>query len=328
MLGSVNKRIYIALIAMSLSLLTACGDALIATNRPFGDAREDIKPGQTSRKDVHQLLGQPLITKINISWPAVDDGNVEIYTAAGSSVGLISIIPVPTGDIDHYALITYDESGRVSEADWNYNTYNISPWSGVFLYAGDYGYDTGTNTIFPSKDGGGKADRAWERYLSNESYYQTWARGFKDRRRSQWRNSTLSSLCHAVEQEHPAALAELGNYFWDDWHDLYEGCNGAWEKVKICIEMRRQNKGMLPSNKRYVSVHHGLWEEFDKNIVKACLWYAIANDETLPPWCSDGLTEEEGIRVERLIEDWQTSQCKTEVAPYICGSFWWGGICK
>jgi hypothetical protein len=95
--------------------------------------------------------------------------------------------------------------------------------------------------------------------------------------------------------DHPAALAELGHYFWDGLYDFDE--DGIKE--------------------RYASVHHVLWDEFDNDNVKACLWYSMVNDKALPPWCRDVLTEEEKTRVEHMLEGWQPSQCNNELAPKI-----------
>ena len=136
-----------------ISLLTGCGTAYIATEKPFRDPIASITPGQTTRESVHALLGNPRRYSLFL-WPSIDKGNLEVFGP--------KLHKAPCGDLDHYALIIYDATGRVDATDWKYTG---SGFGRTTLYADGYGYTTGTRTIFPSKDGGGKADKAWARYL-------------------------------------------------------------------------------------------------------------------------------------------------------------------
>jgi hypothetical protein len=264
---------------LCLSLLAGCGGPMIATERPFSDPLASMTPGQTTREDVHTLLGEPMCCT-NILWPSRDEGRVEVYRTWGDALGLAGFVPVPSGDLTHYALITYDASGRVNATDWDY----AAGASDVnLLYAGEYGYFPRLDTIFPSIDGGGKTDRAWVKYMKS-------AQG--TRMETHKKNiNTLKLLCRAAEQGHPAAFNELGNFFWYD----------------LNVD----------------SITHGqlrLWSMFEKDKVKACLWYSMANEKVQPPWCRDWLTVEESTKVEHLLENWQPSQCDPEIMKVISGN--------
>lgn len=250
-----------------LSLLAGCGGPSIAIEKPFRDPLASMVPGQTTRESVHTLLGKPC-SGTNFLWPSKYEGNVEVFRASGDAWGWAGFIPVPAdGNMTHYALITYDSSGRVSATDWGYVAREDFY---MFLYAGKYGYDHVSNTIFPSKDGGGKSDKAWASYMHYASLTRLDNRAAK--------RIALNRLCRAVERGHPAAFNELGNLFW--------------------------------KKDRHAIGQYILSTIFEEDNVKACLSYSIANDKDQPPWCRDLLTEEEATRVERLFENWQPDQCK------------------
>ena len=160
-----------------------------------------ITPGITTREGVRILLGQPLSGGVFL-WPAIDNGDVEVYSAYGTASGRWIFLLRELEDTTHYVLVTYDSSSHVSATDWDHVAYEGED---MFLYAGKYGYFHSTNTIFPSKDGGGKADKAWASYMS-------YSRTRLDNRAA--KRTALKRLCRAVERGHPAAFNELGNLFW------------------------------------------------------------------------------------------------------------------
>jgi hypothetical protein len=49
---------------------------------------------------------------------------------------------------------------------------------------------------------------------------------------------------------------------------------------------------------------------FQKDNVMACLWFSMANDGTQPVWCFELLAEDEKIKVEYLMDNWQLDQCE------------------
>jgi len=231
------------------------------------------------------LLGAPRTA--NLLWPIVDQKNPEVYLTSGSSIGLIGVIPVPSRDLDHHALITYDAAGYVIETDWGQDA-GINSWNGIALYAGDYGFFTGTNTVFLSKDKGGKADKAWVNYIVLSVFFASTNKADTDVYALEW-------LCKAAERGHPAALNELGNYFWEGSFDF-------------------DNDG---KNELHSAGTDRLWSMFEKDNVKACGWYSIANENALPSWCRDILTVEEVMKVEHLLDDWPSGSCEREVLSKI-----------
>jgi len=271
-----------------ISLLTGCGDPWIATEKPFNDPLVTITPGQTTRENVHGLLGKPLCCT-KFLWPSRDKGNVEVFLAKGDALGWAGFIPFPSTDrMLHYAMIAYDLSGLVNEIDTGHVALNsmnpsytvkqilseqITSHHGgysdevnpIILYAGEYGYYNKYNTFFPSKDGGGKSDSAWAYYI------KYMGPSIKNQK------VNLRRLCHAVEQGHPAAFSELGNLF------------------------RENGKAFgYPS----------LQPVFQKDNVMACFWFSMANDGTQPEWCLELLAEDEKIKVEYLMDNWQLDQCE------------------
>jgi len=266
-----------------ISLLTGCGTAYIATEKPFMDPIASITPGQTTRESVHALLGNPSGPEEYL-WPSIDEGNVEVFSAMGDAIGLVFIFPFPSGEaVSHHALITYDVSGHVDATDWGYALYEFTS---MFLYAGEYGYFNGTNTVFPSKDGGGKADKAWADYMIQMMHEIKYQYGSWDKERA------LKLICRAVEQSHPAAYSELGHLFREN----------------------RWLKGLQQAFGYYAL------SPIKKDNVKACFWYSMANDKVQPPWCRDLLTMEESTEVEYLLENWQPGQCEHEIDTAITGS--------
>jgi hypothetical protein len=266
-----------------ISLLTGCGNPWIATEKPFNDPLVTITPGQTTRENVHGLLGKPLCCTKFLS-PSRDKGNVEVFLAKGDALGWAGFIPFPSTDrILHYAMIAYDLSGLVNEIDSGHVATNAmypghdvkQITSGrvaysdsvdrIFLYAGEYGYYNRSNTFFPSKDGGGKSDSAWEdyiKYMVDDIKYH---------------KHNLKLLCRAVEQGHPAAFSELGNLF------------------------RENGKAFgYPS----------LQPVFQKDNVMACFWFSMANDGPQTEYCLKLLTKDEKIKVEYLMYNWQLDQCE------------------
>ena len=271
-----------------ISLLTGCGDPWIATEKPFNDPLVTITPGQTTRENVHGLLGKPLCCT-KFLWPSRDKGNVEVFLAKGDALGWAGFIPFPSTDrMLHYAMIAYDLSGLVNEIDTGHVALNsmnpsytvkqilseqITSHHGghsysvdiIFLYAGEYGYYNRSNTFFPSKDGGGKSDSAWAYYI------KYMGPSIKNQK------VNLRRLCHAVEQGHPAAFSELGNLF---------------------------------SENRQAFGYQALQPVFQKDNVMACLWFSMANDGTQTEYCLKLLTKAEKIKVEYLMYNWQLDQCE------------------
>ncbi len=197
----------------------------------------------------------------------------------------------------HYLFITYDAEDRVNAVDTGaHRTYTEerSPGQRLTLYAGQYAYHTGTGTAFPSVDGGGKADSHWAEYLSNTEHaiVQHRFRGHAD---------ALKSLCAAAREGHPCAPRELGNLFWGG---------------------RAEPRELHESGDPYCLSPTENWRRpvVEKDPENACVWYSVARGRVLRPWCRKVLSAAETTRVERLLANWQASQCERQLAPYICGA--------
>jgi hypothetical protein len=295
------------LVLLFFFLLSGCGSPTIATDKPFQDIRASITPGKTTLEDVHKLMGDPArsITtgKAEISaagcsgtWNDIKTcmqrrahtkKRWEFYKTSGAGIGFFAIVPVPSGPVYHYALIVYDEAGRVSAADWGYD-FGVSAWNRTALFAGPYGYYVGTDTIFPSIDAGGEADKAFAQYLS----YSAWYREAGGTRKETARTAALKWVCRAAELGHSAALTEIGNYFWAEPYDFDR--DGVEEGYNFDAAK--------------------LWSTFRKDNVKACVWYSAANDRILPAWCHDILSADEAAEVKNLLEHWTPNQCESDLA--------------
>ena len=281
---------------------------MIATDKPFQDKRARITPGKTTREDVHKLMGEPtrsIATKkpeipsagCSGTWndiktcmqrKALTERRWEFYKTRGGGIGFVAIFPVPSGDVHHYALIVYDDAGRVRAADWGYD-FGVSAWNRPALFAGPYGYYVGTDTIFPSIDAGGEADTAFAQYLSNSAWY----RAASGSRKEGARVEALKWVCRAAELGHPAALTEIGNYFWAEPYDFdRDGVEEGYDFDEA-----------------------KLWSTFRKDNVKACVWYSAANDRLLPAWCCDTISVDAVGEVEQLLEHWTANQCEIDLTP-------------
>ena len=285
-------------------LLFGCGVPMIATEHPLRNARATITPGVTTRADVHTLLGKPKqeldFTTCVGTWQEIKECQEknaqnqpawEFYAIAGDAIG-ITLIPVPlTGAFQYYALITYDESDRVTATAWGREGLDsfASTWNRLALYADSYGYYVGTGTVFPSIDGGGKADLAWASYLSDMAFYQ---------QTGKYGGFMLRDLCNATGYGHPCVLREIGNYFWSDNNDSSAGGGGDCH---------------VPGASKFRA-------NFHKNNVRACVWYAMANNRVLPMQCRETLSNQERSEVDRLLLEWQPTSCVQELAQYRCGS--------
>ena len=285
-----------------LLLLAGCGDPAFVIQRPFREPVESIQIGHTTRSEVHDLLGLSYVYDRD---PA---GKWDVFRDWGDGIGLLLILPVPRPDgWRHYLLVTYDEEGRVNALGTKEEWSSITE-SDKAIFAGRYGYYTGLRQAFPSIDGGGKADSAWAAYLKWYKYHleapESWAYGYL----------VLKRVCQAANRGHPCAFKELGNYFWEESYDLVK------DGTKDC----NAHSGLFPKK-----ATRELWSIFEKNNVRACVWYSMANDKVLTPWCRNVLSADEILEVEQLLMDWQPSQCENELAPYICGkSIWSYRLCE
>jgi hypothetical protein len=277
-MNCISKNMSRLFIASILTLLAGCTAIGLPRESPLNDAQQSIQIGSTTRSDVHNLLGLPDDHDLIDSW--------EVYSAVGSQIEVLTFVVVPFGFSHiiayYYLLLTYDTSERVSAMDTADSTYE----PGGVLFAGNYGYLISTKTIFPSIDGGGKADKAWAIYLHYESIGRKGYSGY-----------AFSELCYAAEQEHPCALKELGNYYWEGSYDFDE------DRIDRCIDVRSVDYPSIVENDN----------------VNACIWYSMANDKVLTPRCREALSDEDALIVERLLVDWQPTQCEKQLAPYRCG---------
>ena len=268
-----------------LLLLNGCGP-IMSVGQPFPDSEKIIKIGETTRQEVHNLLGAPYNTN--------NDGSCEIYKATSDTIGFLLIIPLYGADSGHhYILITYDDADYVTALSLDKNIYVdiITIFAGKcgFFSRGPYGFG---DQFFPSNDNGGEGDLAWARYLKQCTRY----RKFRYKEYEGW--FALQEVCEAAKQNHPCAFRELGNYFWEGSHDVinFQGDD--------CIA---KDLGQF-------------WSVFKKDNVKACLWYSKANNNKMTSWCRNALSPEQVMDVETLLAVWQPSTCEIEMAPYMCGS--------
>jgi hypothetical protein len=134
-----SKTFLIFLLAIVLS---GCGGLPIPSDVPdeLETLRLQVTPGQTSRHEVQEILGQPFISSER--WP------VEVYharTGRDVTVGIV-VIPVwiDTEEVIVYALVVYDENDVVISIDWDvYEEHSVhfgggSEWRSALLEAGDY----------------------------------------------------------------------------------------------------------------------------------------------------------------------------------------------
>jgi hypothetical protein len=113
-MAMLNNIFLILLVAMALS---GCGEVTVLSEVPdeLDTLRSQITPGQTSRNEVQEKLGQPFIR--SESW------RVEVYRArSGHDVTtVIGVLPfwIYAKNVYIYALIVYDENGVVEAIDWD-----------------------------------------------------------------------------------------------------------------------------------------------------------------------------------------------------------------
>jgi TPR repeat protein len=86
------------------TVLSGCGEPVVALVKPYQDADGQIIPGRTTRGEVPVLLGEPYLINPN--------RKSEMYATEGDGIGFVTIIPVPA-DYLHYLIIYYDEAERV-----------------------------------------------------------------------------------------------------------------------------------------------------------------------------------------------------------------------
>ena len=204
--------------------------------------------------------------------------------AKGDALGWAGFIPFPSTDrMLHYAMIAYDLSGLVNEIDSGHVAVNsIDPSYTVNeIISGHGGYSDEVNPIFLYAGEYGYYN------ISNTFFPSKDGGGKSD---SAWayyinymgpsiknQKVNLRRLCHAVEKGHPAAFSELGNLF---------------------------------SANVQAFGYPSLTPVFQKDNVMACLWFSMANDGTQPEWCLELLAEDEKIKVEYLMDNWQLDQCE------------------
>jgi hypothetical protein len=275
---------------LCIALLTGCGVLRVASKNPYGDSLAAITPGQTSREQVHSLLGTP-------TWVS-DNGRAEVYEARGSGIGSIAIVvPVPAS-FPYFAMVIYDDSGRASATGWtvSLDDYASSRWGDVTIYADGYGLYWASRTLFPSVDAGGKVDEAWSLYLRFLAY---------SLHTGKYSDLLPRYLCNAVIHGHPCASIEVGNYFWDGPTII------SREKIVECYPQDAQMA----------------WQHIHKDNTKACVWYSIANNNVLPPWCSDELSQKQVAEVDLRLKEmlmnwhpeqwkWYPNQCTNELESY------------
>ncbi len=276
-------------IALVISHLAGCTTTDIIPERPFAGSEQAIKVGETRRSEIRSLLGVPYDRD-----PA---GQWEVYQARTDGVRLVMIVLYSKMNMwTHYLFITYDAEDRVADVGTGMDKSDSTRPSGqrLTVYAGRYGYHTGTGTAFPSVDGGGEADSYWADYLTHTEHGQVHHRfrGFGD---------ALRSLCKAAEQGHPCADRELGNLFW-----------GGRAEPRSFHEpgARSCPSPILSGRGPYIA----------KDPVNACVWYSLAVGGGLRPWCPEVLSAAEISRVERLLAYRRPGRCVQQLAPYICGA--------
>ena len=279
MKGSPN-RVYSLFITLLLSQLAGCATIDVIPEQAFGGSERAIQIGSTTRAEIQSLLGLP-----DNQDPL---GRWDVYRTETDGVRLVSIVPFSKLRMwSHYLLITYDAQSRVSDVGMGRGRNDRAGRSDdgyPTLYAGGYGYHTASRTAFTSLDNGGQADFYWAAYLTNSMHevVQHRFRGYVD---------ALSFLCEAARQGHPCAHRELGNSFWGAQlrgHDFdnedAQGCGAA------------------------ISSRSGPYREKDR--VKACVWYSMANGKVLPARCWRTLSAEEILIVERLLIDSRMPSCE------------------
>ena len=98
-------------------LLFGCVPISVPLGNPFWTELGTIEPGETTRDEVHGMLGEP--------WYVIDEWDAEVYFREEGAIGL----PIPMPHMSHhYLLVAYRESSVVdavgSFRDWG-RDYNI-----------------------------------------------------------------------------------------------------------------------------------------------------------------------------------------------------------
>ncbi len=266
-----------------------CATTDIIPERPFAGSEQAIQVGQTRRSEIRSLLGIP--------YDRDPEGDWEVYQARTDGVRLVLIVPYSKMNMwTHYLFITYDADDRVTHVGTGSDKTDSTRPSGqrLTIYAGHYGYHTGTGMAFPSVDGGGEADSSWADYLTNTEHVEVHHRfrGYGD---------ALRSLCRAAEQGHPCANRELGNLFWGGRAESYAFHERG---ARYCRSPSLDGRGPYMA----------------RDSVYACVWYSLAGDGGLRPWCREVLSAAEIARVERLLAYRRPGWCEQQLAPYICGA--------
>jgi hypothetical protein len=98
-------------------VLSGCGELPIASDLrgQLESLRPQVTPGDTSRSEVHDRLGQPFISSKR--WP------VEVYRVRTGHDVSVHFAPIPlwvdTEDVIIYALVVYDKNDIVTHISWD-----------------------------------------------------------------------------------------------------------------------------------------------------------------------------------------------------------------
>lgn len=137
-------------IVLIFSILLISGCATVHTKseipKKLENLRALIKPELTTRAEVHELFGKPLLHS--------EKRGIEVYRAAegqDAEIGLVGIIPafIDTDDVIIYTMLLYDQDDVVREVDWDLFT----EYAAASLKVGDLQfYSTGSTTELLNRD--------------------------------------------------------------------------------------------------------------------------------------------------------------------------------
>jgi len=318
-----------------LSTITSCvllecllmiGCVSIPLGNPFWTELGTIEAGNTTRDEVHGLLGEP--------WYVIDDWDVDVYFRKEGAMDLMVFIPVPRTSI-HYLLVVYRKSGVVDFVD------SFRDWGPDWVHqerVHGYTFNQSNKVISLVREGGQliEQQQSWEEQRS--MYPCLFTSGLKTRKEyvelPDVKLYPTPESTKPVEQRRIQQRIERDNFtkkifaFTESRAhkgdpeaqlELFYVRHDPLEKLKwLC---RAADQGQRNAQKELADLYREGCGVINQDLARAYVWFSLALQGDVGEYRSNldsvikFMSQAQLNEAEHMLTNWKPGQCERDLVP-------------